>query len=61
MVALDIAVDKNNNPTLIEYNINGFSYWLFQFSGQVALDGFTDEIIEYCKEHINMPKSRFLI
>lgn len=55
LVALDIAVDKNNNPILIEYNIGGFSYWLFQFSGQVAIEGFTDEVIEYCKKHKSAP------
>ena len=53
IIALDIALDKTNTPKLIEYNIGAYSYWLFQFSGQVALDGFTDEIIDYCKKHNN--------
>ena len=48
LIALDIGIDKDNKPILIEYNIGAFSYWLFQFSGQPALQGFTDEIINYC-------------
>ena len=50
IIALDIALDKDNSPKLIEYNIGGYGYWLFQMSGQVALQGFTDEIIEYCSQ-----------
>ena len=48
LIALDIALDKNNNPLIVEYNIGGFGYWVFQYAGQVCLDGFTDEIIDYC-------------
>lgn len=48
LLALDIALDKNDKPLIVEYNIGGYSYWLFQYSGQVCLDGFTDEIIDYC-------------
>lgn len=49
LIALDIALDKNNNPLLIEYNIGGFSFWLFMLTNQLPLGDFTDEIIEYCK------------
>ena len=41
LIALDIALDSNNNPRLIEYNIGAFSYWLFQFVEQPALKGYT--------------------
>ena len=51
LIALDIALDSNNNPRLIEYNIGAFSYWLFQFVEQPALKGYTDEIIDYCKNY----------
>ena len=50
LVALDIALDKDNNPILIEYNLGAFSYWLFMLTGHTPLGKYTDEIIEYCKE-----------
>lgn len=51
LLALDLTLDKNGIPKLIEYNVNSFSYWLFMFSGQLPFGEFTDEIIEYCKVH----------
>ena len=48
LIALDITLDRNNNPVLIEYNIDGFSYWLFMFSGALPFGDYTDEIIDYC-------------
>ena len=52
LVALDIVVDKNGTPKLIEYNITpgSFSSWLFQYSVGSAFGDYTDEILEYCKE-----------
>lgn len=50
LIQLDIAIDEQGKPRLIEYNINGFSFWLFMLSGQNPLGRFTDEIIAYCKE-----------
>lgn len=47
-IALDITLDKNNNPRLIEFNLSGFSSWLFQFTVGTAYGDFTDEVIEYC-------------
>lgn len=49
LLALDICVDKNGNPKLVEFNVDGYSYWLYEFVGQKGLGDFTDEIIEYCK------------
>lgn len=49
LLALDITVSKNGQPKLIEYNIVGFSYWLFEFTNQKPLGDYTDEIICYCK------------
>lgn len=50
LLALDIALTKEGKPILIEYNINGFSYWLFMYTGHKALGNVTDEIIDYCKD-----------
>lgn len=51
LLALDIMLDKNNNPILIEYNVKAFAPWLFQFSSGTAFREFTDEIIDYCAKH----------
>ena len=53
LLALDIVLDKNNKPHLIEFNIIGYSAWLFQFTTGPALGKYTDEILEYCKGHQN--------
>lgn len=49
LVALDIALDKNNVPKLVEINIGGFSAWLFQFTVGPVFGSFTNEIINRCK------------
>lgn len=51
LLALDIVLDKNNRPHIIEFNIEGFSTWLFQYTVGGALGNFTDEILEYCKNN----------
>lgn len=51
LIAMDITIDKEGKPLLIEYNLRGFSYWLFMFTNQKPLGEYTDEIIEFCKNH----------
>mgnify|MGYP003417697729 CR=1 FL=1 len=51
LLALDIMLDANNSPVLLEYNIRGFSVWLFQFTTRAGFGEYTDEIIEYCTQH----------
>ena len=51
LIALDIMLDEDNNPVLIEYNISGFGGWLFQFTNGSCFGKYTDEIIEYCIKH----------
>ena len=51
LLGLDIMLDKNNKPILIEYNVKAFSPWLFQFSSGTLFREYTDEIIEYCRDH----------
>ena len=53
LLALDIMIDKNDKPHLIEFNIEGFSTWPSQYTLAGAFGSYTDEIIEYCKEHQN--------
>ena len=51
LLALDIMLDINDNPVLIEYNVKAFSAWLFQFTSGTAFREYTDEIIDYCINH----------
>lgn len=51
LIAMDIAVTEDGRPQLIEYNLEGFSYWLFMFTEQKPLGDFTDEIIEFCAKY----------
>lgn len=48
LLALDIGLDANGLPVLVESNNYGFGYWLFMFSGKTVFGRFTDEIVEYC-------------
>lgn len=48
LVALDIALNENGAPILIETNVGGFSGWLFQFTTGSVFGEFTDEVMEYC-------------
>ena len=54
LLALDIMIDKSGTPRLIEFNCEAYSMWLFQFTMGSALGEYTDEIIEYCKNNMNM-------
>lgn len=48
LLALDIMMDINNQPHLIEINVGGFSAWLFQFTTGSVFKEFTNEIVKYC-------------
>lgn len=49
LLALDIVLDKDNKPHLIEFNVEGFSSWLFQYTVSAAFGEYTNEILDYCK------------
>lgn len=53
LLALDLAIDKNGNPKLIEFNGEWYSMWLFQFTSSSAFGEYTDEIIEYCSKQMS--------
>ena len=52
LIALDIVLDRDNEPHLIEFNIEAYSSWLFQYTIGTAFGEYTDEILDYCKENI---------
>lgn len=61
LVALDIALNENCEPVLIESNIGGFSAWLFQFTNGSAFGDFTDEIMDYCIKNYHSLKPGTII
>ncbi len=50
LIALDIVLNENNTPMLLEINLSGYSPWLFQFTSGPALGNYADEIMNYCRE-----------
>ena len=53
LLALDIILDKNNNPKMLEVNVQGFSAWLFQFTSGSAFREYTDSVMDYCSKEIH--------
>lgn len=47
LVAMDIAIDSDNNPQLIEINVGGFSGKLFQLTSGTVFGDYTDDVMEY--------------
>ena len=48
LVALDIALNENNEPRLIEFNVGGFGAWFFLMGGNSVFSGLEDSIMERC-------------
>lgn len=53
LLALDIMIDKEGKPRLIEFNVKAYSMWLFQFTTGAAFGAYTDEILDYCRERLD--------
>lgn len=51
VLALDIMLDEGNHPKLIEFNNCAFSVWVFQQTIGTVFGQYTEEVIDYCKEH----------
>lgn len=49
---LDVMIDAEGNPKLIEYNVDSCSPWFYQFTTGTVYGEFTDEVIEYVKRHL---------
>jgi hypothetical protein len=60
LFALDITIDKDGNPILIESNIKNYAYWMAMVAGKSTFGRFTDEIIDYCASH-RPEKVKFLL
>ena len=48
LFALDMAIDENGKPMLLEYNIGGFSAHAGYHCGQTVFGPYLGEVIEYC-------------
>lgn len=47
LLALDIALDHEDKPCLLEFNIHYYSTWFFQYTAGSAFGDYCDEIIDY--------------
>ena len=56
MANLDVMIGKDGLPRLVEYNLSSMSTWLYQFDSGNAYGEYADEIIEYCKAHLDEAK-----
>lgn len=61
LLALDLMIDKDGNPRLVEFNVSYYSMWLFQFTVGSAFGEYTDEIIDYCKERLSSLEYQLLM
>lgn len=48
LLGLDMCVDKNDNPMVVEVNNNYLGLNFHQMSGHPLFGSFTDEVIDYC-------------
>lgn len=48
LFAIDMAIDKNGKPVVVEYNIGGFSSHAGYHVGQTVFGPYTDEVIDFC-------------
>ena len=51
-LALDVMIDKNGKPKIIEYNTDKFSTFFYQLTTSAVFAEYTDEVIEYCCKHM---------
>lgn len=50
-LALDVMINKDGNPMIIEYNTDKFATFFYQLTTSAVFAEFTDEVIEYCKNN----------
>lgn len=61
LIAFDIAISKDGTPKLIEYNVYGFSAWLFQFTKGGVFGKFTEEIMEECTSELKTYRGQIIV
>ena len=48
LIAMDIALDKNDKPVLWEFIVGGFGSWIFPMTGSEVFAGIEDEVMDRC-------------
>lgn len=61
LIQLDVMLDADNNPRLIEYNIAAPGIWVAMFTGQYVLSDYSDEVLEYCVKNLHRAKKTVFI
>lgn len=51
LFALDMAIDKDGKPVVLEYNIGGFSAHAGYYVGQTPFGPYLDEVIDWTLKH----------
>ena len=54
LLALDIALDVDEQPLLVEANVESFGAWVFQFTSGPVFGAWTQEIFDYCYKHYQL-------
>lgn len=57
LIALDVTLDQNCVPRLIEFNIKEFAFWIPMFSGQRVFGDKMEEVVSYCCQRLHRGKS----
>lgn len=52
LISLDVSLDAEGNPRLIEFNVSEFAFWIPMFSGQQVFGDRMEEVIEYCRKRL---------
>lgn len=53
---LDVMLDEDNKPRLIEYNVDACTAWLYQYSSGPVYGEYTDEVIDYIESKLKKSK-----
>ena len=48
LLSLDVTLDTDGRPRLIEFNVSEFAFWIPMFSGQQVFGDRIEEVISYC-------------
>ena len=52
LLSLDVTLDRDGRPRLIEFNVKEFAFWIPMFSGQQVFGDRMEEVIGYCRRRL---------
>ena len=52
LLSLDVMLDRDARPRLIEFNVKEFAFWIPMFSGQQVFGDRIEEVIAYCHNRL---------